>query len=94
MATPASQDIFVHTDQSNAVPRRAWSDLSGVFAALLCRTEHANGGWKHTLAMPVSSSDIRTRLAEGKQPPELPPEVMAYIRAHGLYGFPGAGPGI
>ncbi len=32
MATPASQDIFVHTDESNAVPRRAWSDLSGVFA--------------------------------------------------------------
>ena len=31
MATPASQDISVHTDPSNAVPRRAWSDLSGVF---------------------------------------------------------------
>jgi hypothetical protein len=31
MATPASQDISVHTDLSNAVPRRAWSDLSGVF---------------------------------------------------------------
>jgi hypothetical protein len=31
MATPVSQDIFVHTDASNAVPRRAWSDLSGVF---------------------------------------------------------------
>ena len=31
MATPASQDIFVHTDPSNAVPQRAWSDLSGVF---------------------------------------------------------------
>ena len=32
MATPASQDIAVHTDPSNAMPRRAWSDLSGVFA--------------------------------------------------------------
>jgi len=31
MATPASQDICVHTDASNAVPRRAWSDLGGVF---------------------------------------------------------------
>jgi hypothetical protein len=31
MATPVSQDISVHTDPSNAVPRRAWSDLSGVF---------------------------------------------------------------
>ena len=47
-----------------------------------------------TLAMPVSSSDIRARLAEGKEPPELPPAVMAYIRANGLYGFPKAGPGI
>jgi hypothetical protein len=33
MATPASQDISVHTDPSNAVPRRAWSDLSGVFGS-------------------------------------------------------------
>jgi hypothetical protein len=32
MATPASQEISVHTDSSNAAPRRAWSDLSGVFA--------------------------------------------------------------
>jgi hypothetical protein len=31
MATPASQEITEHTDPSNAVPRRAWSDLSGVF---------------------------------------------------------------
>ena len=33
MATPASQKIAVHTDSSNAVPRRVWSDLSGVFGA-------------------------------------------------------------
>jgi len=31
MATPAAQAISVQTDPSNAVPRRAWSDLSGVF---------------------------------------------------------------
>ena len=31
MATPTAQDIAVHTDPSNAVPRRAWSDLSGIF---------------------------------------------------------------
>jgi hypothetical protein len=31
MATPAAQKITVHTDPSNAAPRRAWSDLSGVF---------------------------------------------------------------
>jgi hypothetical protein len=32
MATPTAQEISVHTDPSNAAPRRAWSDLSGVFA--------------------------------------------------------------
>ncbi|MEI8043000.1 MAG: DUF6807 family protein, partial [Verrucomicrobiota bacterium] len=32
MAASAAQAISVHTDPSNAVPRRAWSDLSGVFA--------------------------------------------------------------
>ena len=33
MATPAAQDISVHTDAANAAPRRAWSDLSGVFGS-------------------------------------------------------------
>lgn len=42
----------------------------------------------NTLAMPVSSSDIRARLAAGEEVPELPPAVMEYIRANGLYGFP------
>ncbi|HOX57105.1 MAG TPA: PmoA family protein [Verrucomicrobiota bacterium] len=32
LAGPASQEISMHTDPTNAVPRRAWSDLSGVFA--------------------------------------------------------------
>jgi nicotinate-nucleotide adenylyltransferase len=41
-----------------------------------------------TLAMPVSSSDIRARLAEGLESPDLPPAVMDYIRSRGLYGFP------
>jgi nicotinate-nucleotide adenylyltransferase len=41
-----------------------------------------------TLAMPVSSSEIRAALAAGKEPPELPPPVMAYIRERGLYGYP------
>jgi hypothetical protein len=39
MATPASQAISVHTDLSNAVPRRAWSDVSGVFGG-----DHAASG--------------------------------------------------
>jgi hypothetical protein len=33
LATPQEQRITVHTDVPAAAPRRAWSDLSGVFAA-------------------------------------------------------------
>ncbi len=42
-----------------------------------------------TLALPVSSSDIRRSLAEGRMPEELPPAVARYIAEHGLYGWPG-----
>lgn len=38
-----------------------------------------------TLALPVSSSDIRLKLAAGLAPEELPAAVVEYIRAHGLY---------
>jgi nicotinate-nucleotide adenylyltransferase len=38
-----------------------------------------------TLALPVSSSDIRQKLAAGLEPEELDPRVTAYIRTHTLY---------
>jgi nicotinate-nucleotide adenylyltransferase len=38
-----------------------------------------------TLALPVSSSDIRAALGRGETPRELPAAVAAYIREHGLY---------
>ncbi len=38
-----------------------------------------------TLALPISSSEIRARLASGEAPSELPLPVLAYIREHGLY---------
>lgn len=38
-----------------------------------------------TLALPVSSSEIRQKLACGKDPEELDGAVLAYIREHGLY---------
>jgi nicotinate-nucleotide adenylyltransferase len=38
-----------------------------------------------TVAMPVSSSEIREALAAGKTPQQVPPAVMAYIREHHLY---------
>ena len=41
-----------------------------------------------TVALPVSSSEIRRRLAVGEIPPELPVLVARYISENGLYQFP------
>ena len=38
-----------------------------------------------TLDLPVSSSELRRRLAVGETPAEIPPAVLAYIRRHRLY---------
>ena len=38
-----------------------------------------------TVALPVSSSEIRAALARGETPAELPQPVLEYIRANGLY---------
>lgn len=46
------------------------------------RVHHLDG-----LALPVSSSTIRARLAAGKPTPELPTEVRRFIERRGLYGF-------
>jgi nicotinate-nucleotide adenylyltransferase len=49
--------------------------------ARVCRLE--------TVALPVSSSEIRQELSEGRLPAsELPPAVADYIHAHGLYRWP------
>ncbi len=42
-----------------------------------------------TLALTVSSSELRRRLAAGESPPEIPPKVLEYIRSRGLYGGTG-----
>ncbi len=39
-----------------------------------------------TLALPISSSDVRAKLAAGEPAPEVPPMVLSYIREHHLYG--------
>jgi nicotinate-nucleotide adenylyltransferase len=39
-----------------------------------------------TLQLPVSSSEIRSALAEGRQPEVLTPAVFDYARSHCLYG--------
>ncbi|HZU26776.1 MAG TPA: nicotinate-nucleotide adenylyltransferase [Bryobacteraceae bacterium] len=41
-----------------------------------------------TVALPISSSDIRNHLAAGEIPPELPPAAAEYIVRHGLYDWP------
>jgi nicotinate-nucleotide adenylyltransferase len=41
-----------------------------------------------TVALPVSSSEIRSRLAAGQTPPQLPAAVASYIANKGLYLFP------
>ncbi|MBV8845788.1 MAG: nicotinate (nicotinamide) nucleotide adenylyltransferase [Bryobacterales bacterium] len=41
-----------------------------------------------TVALPVSSSEVRQKLERGEIPPELPPCVIRYIREHKLYNFP------
>ena len=38
-----------------------------------------------TVALPISSSEIRRRLAAGQNSPHLPPAVAAYIAEKGLY---------
>jgi nicotinate-nucleotide adenylyltransferase len=38
-----------------------------------------------TLALPVSSSEIRRALEQGEMPEEVPQAVSEYIREHGLY---------
>lgn len=38
-----------------------------------------------TVALPISSSHMRARLAAGQDPPEIPSPVLSYIRQHGLY---------
>jgi nicotinate-nucleotide adenylyltransferase len=40
-----------------------------------------------TLALPVSSSEIRATLARGERPADLPETVFQYIRQHRLYEF-------
>jgi nicotinate-nucleotide adenylyltransferase len=42
-----------------------------------------------TVALPVSSSEIRQALARGESPAELPVAVAKYIRDRGLYGVRG-----
>lgn len=41
-----------------------------------------------TVALPVSSSEIRAALGRGETPEELPPAILDYVRANRLYAPP------
>jgi nicotinate-nucleotide adenylyltransferase len=41
--------------------------------------------WLEGVTLPVSSTEIRRKLAAGLEPPEVPAPVLQYIREHGLY---------
>ncbi|HLH42597.1 MAG TPA: nicotinate-nucleotide adenylyltransferase [Bryobacteraceae bacterium] len=76
---------------------RSWHRWNDVVAAVefivVTRPGHAYvsplGATVHrleTVALPVSSSEIRQALARGETPTELPPAVAEYIRERRLYG--------
>lgn len=83
----------------------AWKDaerLAGMVDLILARRtgeRHAAFPWPHRVVMnpliPVCSSDIRRRVAEGRSISSLTPDpVIAYIAAHRLYATRDpAGPG-
>ena len=50
--------------------------------------EGAGVGRLETVDLPVSSSEIRSALAAGRRPAEIPKAVLSYIYQHGLYGVP------
>jgi nicotinate-nucleotide adenylyltransferase len=70
-----------------------WEDVvSAVDFIVVARPGHAiispPGARAHRLdnvERAVSSSEIRDALARGEKPAELPPAVLNYIQAHGLY---------
>jgi nicotinate-nucleotide adenylyltransferase len=70
-----------------------WQDVvSAVQFVVVTRPGHSyevpHGAVVHpleTLALPVSSSEIRAKLASGAETPELPPAVRDYVRRHSLY---------
>jgi nicotinate-nucleotide adenylyltransferase len=80
---------------------RRWQDVAGAVTFLVVgRPGHAYGippGVRierlDTLQLRISSSSIREALAEGRQPEGLPPAVLDYIRARGLYGATSSPPG-
>ena len=75
---------------------RRWEDVvRGVEFIVVTRPGHvydsppgARVRSLETIALPVSSSEIRQELSNGRTPSDLPPAVAEYIRSRGLYRSP------
>jgi nicotinate-nucleotide adenylyltransferase len=75
---------------------RRWEDVvQGVEFIVVTRPGHvydsppgARVFRLETIALPVSSSEIRQELSQGLTPSDLPPAVAEYIHARGLYRSP------
>ena len=75
---------------------KRWRDLTSLVTFIVAARPgsqykvppHASVERMDSLALGISSSDIRHRLAAGEDTPELPDAVCEYIRKHGLYGWP------
>lgn len=73
-----------------------WKQLLGLVEFIVVsrpghQYEVPEGAHVHRLdsvALAVSSSEIRTKLARGESVPEVPLAVMQYIQGHGLYAGP------
>lgn len=50
--------LWIYTVSTQQYAWMFYPVLTGVFAALICRYEHTNGGWKQLLAQPVSRTQI------------------------------------
>ena len=93
--TPGDEMFFLIGADAFAEIRtwRRWKDVAAaVEFIVVTRPGHGYqsppGAVVHrldTLALPVSSSEIRRKLAAGLEPEELDPRVTAYIRDHTLY---------
>ena len=95
----ASDELFFLIGADAFAEMESWHRWREVVAAVrfivVSRPGHRyripRGAWVErleTVDLPVSSSEIRSALAAGRRPAEIPEAVLAYIYRHGLYGVP------
>ena len=83
-------DELLHLCTFLVCRRKNGSDAAGLSGELK-RLSRAGGRFLAVpmKPVPVSSTEIRSLLASGRMPDDLPVPVQEYCRCKGLYGFPG-----